>query len=61
MKVNNKREDSIKVYNTPIEEVIEFDYLSSRMTKDGDVEKDVMVRLGKVRFAFASLKSIWKA
>jgi len=61
MKVNSKREESIKVASTPIEEVTEFDYLGSRMTKDGDAEKDVMVRLGKARFAFASLNSIWRA
>ena len=38
-----------------------MDYLGSRMTKDRDPEKDVKVRLGKAGFAFASLKSIWRA
>ena len=61
MKINSRIEEPIKVVETPIEEVEEFIYLGSKVTKDGDAERDVISRLGKARFAYASLRKVWNA
>ncbi len=61
MKINNKVDRPITVKDEPLEEVDVFEYLGSKVSKDGDAERDVNARLGKSRYAYTSLNKIWKA
>jgi sorting nexin-29 len=61
MKINNRTDTPIKIDNEPLEETETFDYLGSKVAKDGDAEKDVRARMGKAMYAFATLKKIWRA
>ena len=61
MKINAKNEEPVTINNTALEEVDEFVYLGSKVTSDGNSEKDVHVdsRISKARGAFAALHSVW--
>ena len=45
----------------PLEEVEDFTYLGSILSKDNGAGKDIKARLNKGRSAFAQLQPIWKA
>ena len=44
-----------------IEEVDEFTYRWSIVSKMGDTDEDIQARIGKARQAFAMLKPIWRS
>ena len=44
-----------------IEQVTEFPYLGSIISKDGGTDKDVEVRIKKVRGAFGMLNTVWRS
>ena len=44
-----------------IEEVDEFRYLGSIVSKKGETDEDIQVRIGKARQAFAMLRPIWRS
>ena len=60
MRMNNKNNTAITVNGEALEEVEYFTYLGSKMTTDGDSEKEVRERISKASQAFASLKTIWR-
>nr|KAG5704191.1 hypothetical protein BaRGS_009721 [Batillaria attramentaria] len=60
MRMNNRNNAAITVNGEALEEVEYFTYLGSKMTTDGDSEKEVRERISKASQAFASLKTVWR-
>nr|KAG5701644.1 hypothetical protein BaRGS_019333 [Batillaria attramentaria] len=60
MRMNNRNNAAVTVNGEALEEVEYFTYLGSKMTTDGDSEKEVRERISKASQAFASLKTIWR-
>jgi hypothetical protein len=51
--------EPITINNDPLEEVEDFTYLGSVLSKDNGAGKDSKARLSKARVAFAKLQPIW--
>ena len=51
----------VEIHGKEIEEVEVFTYLGSKVLADGDSQVEVQAHLSKVRYAFASLRTVWKA
>ncbi|XP_056022144.1 uncharacterized protein LOC130055019 [Ostrea edulis] len=61
MKVMTRKGVTISVEGEDIEEVDQFTYLVSIVSKTGGTEKDINSRISKGRQAFAMLKPVWKS
>ena len=61
VRLNQKQVAPIKLTNEEISESDEFVYLGSVISKDGGADLDIKSRINKARFAFNSLKPIWKS
>ena len=59
MRIGTKRDDGVSVVEGQIEEVDEFTYHGSIVSKKGGTEEDIQARIGKARQAFAMLRPIW--
>ena len=59
MKANSRSCDPIIVNGEAIEEVQDFTYLGSNISRDGGAERDVELRIGKARQASRILRPIW--
>ena len=59
MRIGTKRDDGVSVVGVRIEDVDEFTYLKSIVSKKGGTEEDIQARIGKARQAFAMLRPIW--
>ena len=59
MRIGTKRGDGVLVAGGQIEEVHEFTYLGSIVSKKGGTDKDIQARIGRARQAFAMLRPIW--
>jgi hypothetical protein len=59
MIVNNKKQPVIKIEGHQIENVEQFKYLGSIMTKEGGTEKDTETRIANAQHAFHMLNRIW--
>jgi len=57
----NATPEPITINNDPLEEVEDFTYLGSVLSKDNGAGKDIKARLSKARAAFAKLQPIWKS
>ena len=55
MRINSRRQDSIKISVSEIEDTEEFTYLGSTVTKDGGAEADIRNRLSKARNFFNTI------
>ena len=55
MRVNNKKQDPVRVHKESIKEVDKFVYLGS-VSKDGGTDEDIKCRINKVRQAFNTLE-----
>ena len=53
--------EPIAINNDPLEEVEDFTYLGSVLSKDNGADKDIKTRLSKARAAFGTLQPIWKS
>lgn len=51
----------ITLNGSAFEDVEEFTYLGSLLSKDNAVAKDIKARLGKAHYAFFTLQLIWKS
>ena len=56
MPIGTKRGDGVSVAGGRIEEVDEFTYLGSIVSKKGCTDEDIQARIGKARQAFAMLR-----
>ena len=59
--IGTKRGDGVSVTGERDEEVDEFTYLGSMVSKIGGTDEDVQARIRKVRQAFAMLKPLWRS
>ena len=61
MRIGTKRGDVVSVAGKRVEEVDEFTYLGSIVSKKGGTDEDIQARIGKARQAFAMLRPIWRS
>lgn len=61
MRVKAKSEEPIQLYNENIEDVDDFTYLGSKLSKDGNAESEIRVRIGKANHSFSMLRKTWKS
>ena len=61
MRIGTKRGDGVSVAGEPIDEVDEFTYLGSIVSKTGGTDEDIQAQIGKARQAFAMLSPIWRS
>jgi hypothetical protein len=61
MRLNNKREDPVRLHHENIKEVEKFVYLCSVVSKNGGTEKDIKCPINKARHALNSLLPIWRS
>ena len=61
MKINARRQDSIKVFGSQIRVTEEYTCLGSTLTKDGGTEARIGKRLSKARNSFIILGNVWKS
>ena len=61
MRINARRQDSIKISGSEIEDTDEFTYLGSTVTKDGGAEADIRKNLSKARNSFNILGKVLKS
>ena len=59
MRVGIKQDDGMMIAGEQIEEVGEFRYLESIVSKKGGTDEDIQACIGKARQAFAMLRPIW--
>ena len=61
MKINVKQPTPITLEGEPLEEVEQFTYLGSIVSKSGGTDEDIQARINKARHAFAMLRPVWKS
>ena len=61
MRMNTSNADRLELDGEDIEEVEDFVYLGSNISKDGGSDRDIQVRIGKARTAFTILRPVWKS
>ena len=61
MRVNTRNVDRIELAEDEIDEVEDFAYLGSNISKDGGSDQDIRVRIGKARTAFTILTPVWRS
>jgi len=61
MGIGTKRDDGVAVAWERIEEVDEFTYPGSIVSKKGDTDEDIQARIGKAGQAFSMLRTIWRS
>ena len=61
MHIGTKGDNGVLVVRGQIEEVDEFTYLGSIVSKKGGTDEDIQARIGKARQAFAMLRPIWQS
>jgi hypothetical protein len=61
MRINGKTTAGFEIEGEPVEELDEFCYLGSMVTKDGGAETDVSIRINKAKGAFALLRQLWRS
>ena len=59
MAVQSREELRVELGGEVIEEVDWFEYLGSAVSSDGDVRKEVAIRLGMAGAVFAEMKKVW--
>ena len=61
MRVGTKQDDGVMIAGEKLEEVNEFRYLGSIVSKKGGTDEDIQTRIGKARQAFAMLRPTWRS
>ena len=59
MRIGTERSDGVSVAGGLIEDVDEFTYLRSIVSKKGGTDEDIQARIERARQAFAMLRPIW--
>jgi hypothetical protein len=60
LRINTQNNSAIKLDSQSIEDVNQFTYLGSIVSKNGGADNDIKSRFGKVRHAFVTLRPLWK-
>ena len=61
IRVKAKSNQPIKVYQDDVEDVEDFTYLGSRISKGGDSKSEITSRISKAKHSFHLLKKTWKS
>ena len=61
LRIINKNKELLVLNGEPTEDVDEFRYLQSVISKDGGTKKDIVTRKKKTQVAFIQLRPIWKS
>ena len=61
MRANTNNKDALRLREENIEDVNKFTYLGSVVNKTGGTDDDIKSRIAKARFAFTTLKPIWRS
>lgn len=61
MRINSRQQDPVKLDQKEIKEVDKFVYLGSVVSKDGGADEDIRCRINKARYAFNTLRPIWRS
>ena len=61
MRINNDHETTVHLGDQEIEDVRKFIYLGSTISKSGGTDEDIKARITKARFAFTTLRPIWRS
>ena len=61
MKVLTKQDGRVKIGQESAEEVEEFQYLGSIISKTGGTCEDIKAHISKARHTFALLRPVWRA
>ena len=61
MRLNTKIDRPLRIDGQELEDVDQFTYLGSKVTKEGGASEDIKSRLQKARSAFLSLNQVWKS
>ena len=61
MRVKTRNVDKIKLDGEAIDEVEDFTYFGSNISKDGGSDRDIVARIGKAGTAFAILGPVWRS
>ena len=61
MRVNTRNANKLELDGEAIDEVENFTYIGSNISKDGGSDRDIQVRIGKARTAFAILTPVWRS
>ena len=60
MRVNTRNANKLELDGEAIDEVENFTYLGSNISKDGGSDRDIQTRIGKARTTFAMLTPVWR-
>ena len=60
MKIRTQDSRCVNIESSNIKEVSNFVYLGSRMENDGDIRREINIRIGKASYAFNCLTKVWK-
>ena len=60
LRTNNMQEAPVTIEGSVVEDVDEFVYLGSKISKTGGTDEDVTARIKKAQQAFAILRPVWK-
>ena len=60
LRINATQTEAITIDDNAIEDVNQFTYLGSIISKTGGADEDIKTRICKARSAFAALKPVWK-
>ena len=60
-RVNTRYADKIDLDGETIDEVEDFAYLGSNISKDGGSDRDIRARIGKARTALIILTPLWRS
>ena len=61
IKVQTRKGGSVTIGGEELEEIEQFTYLGSVISKTGGTDEDINARICKARQAFAMLKPVWKS
>jgi hypothetical protein len=61
MRINNISNNTTIMKNETIRKMVDFTYLGSNVSEDGEAVKDVNIRIHKARRAFSRLRKIWQS
>ena len=61
LRTNNQQEAPVTIEGTAVEDVSEFLYLGSKISKTGGTDEDIKARIKKAQQAFAILRPVWKS
>ena len=61
LRTNNQQEAPVTIEGTAVEDVSEFVYLGSKISKTGGTDEDIKARIKKAQQAFTILRPVWKS